>query len=60
MLRWKAKDLADNSGVSWATIQRMETEDGTPNTLAKNVILIKNTLENAGIEFFPDNGVKLK
>ena len=56
ILRWKAKDLSEKSGVSLATIQRMEQLDGAENTLMKNVIAVQKTLENAGVEFIPSNG----
>lgn len=65
LLKWKAKDLAEKSGVSWATIQRMETEDGVPNTLAKNVTAVQQALESEGIIFVPEDeaagaGVRLR
>lgn len=59
-LKWKAKDLAERSGVSWATIQRMETHDNVPSGLAHNIQKIQQAFEVAGVEFLPDNGVRLK
>lgn len=65
MLKWKAKDLAEESGVSWATIQRMETVDGTPPGLASNIEKVQSALESAGILFIPADdqagpGVRLR
>ncbi len=56
MLRWSAKKLADMSGVSWPTIQRMETAKGVPSSLGKNLELIQKTLEKAGVIFIDENG----
>lgn len=59
MLRWSIKDLSEASGVSVATIQRMEQEDGINNTLAKNVAAVTMSLESHGIHFLDDTGVML-
>jgi ribosome-binding protein aMBF1 (putative translation factor) len=59
-LKWSAKDLAQKSGVGWATIQCMEGQEGIPNVLVQNVEKAQAALEAAGIEFLPDNAVKLK
>ncbi len=56
MLRWSAKKLADMSGVSWPTIQRMETAKGVPSSLGKNLELIQKTLEKAGVIFIDEDG----
>jgi transcriptional regulator with XRE-family HTH domain len=50
-LRWSIKDLAERSGVSWPTIQRLEQDDGIPNTKAQTLLDVKKALEIAGIEF---------
>lgn len=60
MLRWSIKDLSDVSGVSVATIQRMEQEDGISNTLAKNVAAVTMALESHGIQFMGDYGLILE
>ena len=64
ILRWSLKDLAKASGVSLPTVQRIELQDGVPNTKAKTLLDIRNALEIAGIEFIgtPDDGpgVRLK
>ena len=56
MLRWSARELAERSGVSLPTIQRMEAATGIPPGLTKNIVAIKTTLEAAGIEFIDANG----
>ena len=54
MLKWSAKDLADRSGLSLATIQRMEAARGVPTSSARNVEIVQHTLEDAGIEFIEE------
>jgi predicted transcriptional regulator len=56
MLRWTASELADASGVSLPTIQRMEVRRGVPKSTATNLDLIQRALEKAGIEFIDENG----
>lgn len=65
IFRWKLIDLAEHSGVSVSTLQRMEEENGAENTLAKNVNAVQRALEEAGIEFIPANsdggvGIRLR
>ena len=65
LLRWSAQKLADESGVSWKTIQRMESCDGVPSATARNIEKIQKTLEAAGVIFIDRNedggaGVRLK
>ena len=63
MLRWSAKQLAEHSGLSWPTIQRMESAQGVPSGLSKNLELVQKTLEGAGIIFIDEDdlgpGVRL-
>jgi transcriptional regulator with XRE-family HTH domain len=58
MLNWSRKDLAQSSGVSFASMMRLESFDGVPASNFKTLEAIKNTFENAGIEFVgtPDDG----
>ena len=56
MLRWPIRKLAAESGVSVPTIQRMETVDGIPGGLSRNLDMIQRTLEDAGIVFIDDDG----
>ncbi len=64
MLRWSAKQLAEHAGLSWPTIQRMESAEGVPSGLSKNLELIQKTLEGAGIIFIDEDelgpGVRLR
>ena len=64
LLRWSAHMLAQSSGVSWTTIQRIESTDGVPSATARNIDKIQRTLENSGVIFIKENdegpGVRLK
>lgn len=65
MLRWSAKKLAEESGLSWPTIQRMEATKGVPGGLTRNLDLVQKTLEGAGVVFIDQGdgggpGVRLK
>jgi|SRR5437588_6276828 len=57
-LGWNIGQLAANANVGAATVARFETSKGEiiPATLAA----IQRALEAAGIEFLPDNGVRMK
>lgn len=56
LLRWSARELAEKSGVSLPTIQRMEGTEGVPSASAKSVDAIEKAMERAGVEFIPENG----
>ncbi|MBK3400058.1 helix-turn-helix domain-containing protein [Methylobacterium sp. IF7SW-B2] len=56
LLRWSVKDLAEHSGVSTATIKRMEDVDGVPKSIADNLSKIQTVLEKNGIQLIPENG----
>ena len=56
LLRWPAKGLAEASGVSVPTIQRMEAAEGVPSGLSRNLEALQNTLEEAGVMFIDENG----
>ncbi len=65
LLKWSAQNLADHSGVTWRTIQRLESEVGIPASRTKNLIKIRQVLEDAGVVFLDQNeesgpGVRLK
>jgi hypothetical protein len=51
ILRWTADTLALASRVGVATIRRMEADEGVPSSNARNLEVIRKTLEEAGIEF---------
>ena len=50
-LGWSLDDLGEKSGVSSRTIRRIESEGGLAKATAANLKLIKQTLEQAGVEF---------
>lgn len=56
LIRWSAKNLAMAANVGVATVSRAEVEDGRPTITAANLKALKTALENAGIEFIPENG----
>ena len=57
-LGWSIDVLATETSISSRTIKRIEAKTGIPNATATNLKLIKQTLEQAGIEFIgrPDEG----
>ena len=64
MLRWSAAKLAQESGVSLPTIQRMESVVGVPKSLSTNLQAIQSALEGAGVIFIDEDvegpGVRLR
>ncbi len=54
-LNWEQKDLAEKSGLSLPTIQRME-KLGLERSQAGNVDKIRRAMEDAGIMFIAANG----
>lgn len=54
MIGWSAKKLAEESGLSLPTIQRMETK-GTGRSSVENLNSVETAL-SAYIEFIPENG----
>ncbi len=62
MLDWSQERLADKSGVSLPTVQRLEAQDGPLGGRASTAAKIRATLEAAGIEFTNGDapGVRLK
>ena len=64
LLRWSAKRLASQAGVSLPTIQRMETAEGVPTSLSRTLIAVQEALEHAGVIFIDENdegvGVRLR
>ncbi|GEP00637.1 transcriptional regulator [Methylobacterium haplocladii] len=55
-LRWSVRDLADTSGVSPATIKRMEESEGVPKAITDNLAKVEKALAEAGLEFIAENG----
>ena len=56
LLRWEQKDLAEASAVSLPTIKRLEAKPGPLGAYAMTVNALRRALEEAGIEFIPENG----
>ncbi|WP_292066381.1 helix-turn-helix transcriptional regulator [Mesorhizobium sp.] len=54
LLKWTQEDLAARSGASAVTIRNFENDRSVPQTGTR--YLLQKTLENAGIEFIPENG----
>ena len=50
MLGWSAIELANRSGVGSASIKRYEVQSGIPIANTKNLMVIRNTFEDAGID----------
>ena len=57
LLKWSVMDLAEQSGVSRATIRRLEEIDGPPPQQERALTLIESALSRAGIDLlFPEVG----
>ncbi len=51
LLDWSRKDLADHSGVSFASMMRLESFDGVPSSNIRTLEAIRRAFEDAGVEF---------
>ena len=62
LLNWSRKDLAKHSGISFASMMRLESFEGVPASNFKTLEAIKNAFEEAGIEFIgtPENGAGVR
>jgi Helix-turn-helix len=60
LLNWSARQLSQQSGVSQSTIHRAETAEAIPRMHEHGLAAIKTTLEQFGIEFLDDSGVRLR
>jgi predicted transcriptional regulator len=61
LVAWSQEDLAEKSGVSLPTIQRLEAADGDLGGRPVTGEKIVAALEKAGVEFLDDGqGVRLK
>ena len=62
LLNWSRKELAEHSGVSFASMMRLESFDGVPASNFKTLEAIKDAFEEAGIEFIgtPENGAGVR
>jgi transcriptional regulator with XRE-family HTH domain len=61
LLRWSARELAEECGLSINTIQAAEQTDEIPTRMLYDSLLkIKTALEKGGVEFDGNGGVKLR
>lgn len=60
MLRMRQEELSERCGLSVPTVQRLAAADGLAPGRLPNVMKVKIALEDAGAEFLPDNGVRLR
>jgi transcriptional regulator with XRE-family HTH domain len=59
LLNWSARRLAESCGLSQSTIHRAENAERVPSMHEHGLAAIKATLEQSGIEFIDDCGVRL-
>lgn len=57
ILRLEQRDLAQRTGISTATVRRLEARDGNKDVAPATLARVRGALEQAGIEFMPDDGV---
>jgi transcriptional regulator with XRE-family HTH domain len=62
LLNWSRKELAEHSGISFASMMRLESFDGIPASNFKTLEAVKNAFENAGVEFIgtPEEGAGVR
>jgi hypothetical protein len=62
MLDWSRRDLANSSGISFASMMRLESFDGVPASNFKTLEAIKKAFEEAGVEFIgtPEKGAGVR
>lgn len=62
LLNWSRKELAEHSGVSFASMMRLESFVGVPASNFKTLEAIKNAFEEAGVEFIgtPEEGAGVR
>jgi len=54
LLKWTQQDLAAKSGASAVTIRNFENDRSAPQK--GTLLLLQKTLEDANVEFIPENG----
>ena len=54
LLGWSGTNLAEKSGVGITTLRRYELQKGIPSANTTVLLALKETLEQAGIEFTGD------
>ena len=62
LLNWSRKELAEHSGISFASMMRLESFHGIPASNFKTLEAIKTAFEQAGVEFIgnPENGAGVR
>lgn len=62
LLKWTGKQLADESGVAFSTLMRLEMGEGIPAAQAKTLDAIEKAFEKAGVEFIgtPESGAGIR
>ena len=62
ILNWSRKDLAEHSGVSFASMMRLESFEGVPASNFKTLESIKQAFEKAGVELIgtPESGAGVR
>jgi transcriptional regulator with XRE-family HTH domain len=56
LIRWTAEDLAAASALSVATIRRAELTESETSLTTVNDLVLRRTLEAAGVEFIDEDG----
>jgi hypothetical protein len=56
LVRWTAEDLARHSTLGVTTIRRAELKDDATSMTVSNDLVVRRTLESAGVEFIDENG----
>lgn len=56
LLRWEQRDLAKASGISLPSVKRLETQPGPLAAQERTIVELRHALEEAGVEFIPENG----
>jgi len=56
LLRWAQQDLARESGVSLATIKRLEAKPGPIEAHRPTISAMEGAFDRGGVELIPENG----
>lgn len=54
-LRWSIQDLAGATGLSWATVQRMEADNGVPAANPKSLAKVRAAFIQHGLKVRPQD-----
>ncbi len=60
LLNWSMRQLSERSGVSQSAISRAERAKGYPTMHEQGLRAIKATLEQFGVEFLGESGVRVR